>query len=109
MARLTKAYFSRFHKPKPVRVEMTLDEVREFEVDFNGALESETVSQVEWETSEEAVVSISGAALSAGVGSCVGEALLEGAARIYCLATLSSGRALKQWFTIRVKDEADVR
>jgi hypothetical protein len=109
MPRLTKAYYSRFHKPKPVRVEMTLDEIRKFQVDFNGALESETVSSIQWETGEDATVSIASATLSAGIASCLGEADVVGTARLYCLATLSSGRKLKQWFHIRVRDEADVR
>ena len=110
MARLTKAYYSRFHKPKPVRASMTLDEVRKFQVNFNGALESETVSSVTWENENtDTTLSIGSATLSAGIASCLGEARVEGTARLYCLATLDTGRKLKQWFHVRIKDEADVR
>ena len=108
MARLTKAYYSRFHKNPPPRVVMTLDEVRKFQVDFNAGLESETVSSVAWTHRTEAV-EIADATLSAGLASCEGTAEREGKERISCIATLSSGRKLKQWFSIKVIDEADVR
>lgn len=108
MARLTKAYYSRFHKPKPTRCVMTLDEVRLFTVDFNGALESDTATGVEW-THSTGAVEIADATLSAGIATCEGTATFEGTDRIYCIATLSSGRKLKQWFHIKVIDEADVR
>ena len=109
MSRLTKCYYSGFHKNKPTRCVMTLDEVRTFSVDFNGALESETVSSVEWDHHESVEVEIADAALSAGIATVEGTAEAEGTARISCIATLSSGRKLKQWFHVKVVDEADVR
>lgn len=110
MARLTKAYFSSFHTPKPIRARMTKDELRKFQVDFNGALDSETVSSATWTNpSSNATLTISGPTLSAGIATCSGEALTKGTARIHCVATLSTGRKLKQWFHVRVSDEADVR
>lgn len=110
MARLTKVYYSAHHTPKPHRSVMTLDEIRKFQVDFNGALDSETVSSVTWENENtDTTVSIGSPTLSAGIASCLANARIEGTARLYCLALLSSGRYLKQWFHIRVKDEAGVR
>ena len=110
MARLTKVYFSRFHRQKPHRSEMTLDEIRKFQVDFNGALESETVTSIDWQTDEDLTVSISAATLSAGIASVLARARIEGqTARLYCLATLDTGRKLKQWFNVKVIGEADVR
>lgn len=109
MPRLTRAYYSRFHKPKPTRAEMTLGEIRKFRVDFNGGLESETVNTTTWETNDTAVLTISAPTIDSGVAVCVVEAALEGTAQVSCIATLNSGRRLKQWFHVRVKDEADVR
>lgn len=110
MARLTKAYYSRFHVPKTVRAKMTLDEVRKFQVDFNSGLESETVTSATWQNENtDQTLSIASATLSAGIASCLGEARIEGTAKLYCSATLDTGRKLKQWFHVRIKDEADVR
>ena len=110
MARLTKVYYSRFHRQKPNRLDMEEDEVRTFQVDFNGGLESgESVSTATMETEDDTVLAISGETLSSGLASVTGTASTVGAARLSFLATLSSGRKLKQWFRIRVIDEADVR
>lgn len=109
MPRLTKSYYSKFHKPKPARVVMTLDEIRHFAVDFNGGLESESVNSTDWTTDETVTLTISAPTISGGVATCVVEAASEGTGRLYCIATISSGRKLKQWFHISVRDEADVR
>lgn len=110
MARLTKVYYGSFHRSKPHRSKITEDEVRTYKVDFNGALESsESVSSVSWTTDDDAVIAISGAALSSGVASVTVTASEEGTARLYCIATLNTSRKLKQWFQIEVVDEADVR
>lgn len=109
MPRLSRVYYSKFHKPKPARVEMSLDEIRKFRVDFNGGLESESVNTAAWETNDDAVLTISAPTIDSGVAVCVVEAALEGTAQLSCIATLDSGRKLKQWFQVEVRDEADVR
>lgn len=89
---------------------MTMDEVCKFQVDFNGALESETVSSVVWENENtDVTMSIASPTLSAGIAACLGEARVTGTARLYCLATLNTGRKLKQWFTVQITDEESVR
>lgn len=109
MARLTKAYFSAFHKPQPHRSEMVKDEVRTYQANFNGALSSESVSSVSWDTDDTSLIAITGATVSAGIASVTVTASNNGTARLSCTATLDTARKLKRWFHIRITDKDDVR
>lgn len=98
----TKAYASAYQSDRVCPASMVQGEVRKLEVDFNGALNGETITAVELDAYALALITLSGLTQANGIVSVVATAVLYGCQPLRFVATTSGGRKLAQWFEVEV-------
>jgi hypothetical protein len=108
MARRTKVYASAYSEAEPFFTTLEVDEKITYSVDWNAVLNSfssaATISSSTWTQDSDAIVTLSGAASSSGVTSCLFTAVLIGRTVITNQVTLSNGEVREQKFAAQVID-----
>ena len=103
MSRATKAYASAYQTERVQSAQMTVGEVREFEVDFNGALDGETITAAAWDMDPGSLLALADLSQAAGVVSVDVTAAYYGCTGMRVTATTSTGRKLIQRFRVDVQ------
>jgi len=106
MSRATKAYASAYQTERVQSASMTVGELREFEVDFNGALNGETITAAVWDTSNPTAMALADLTQAAGIVSVDATANYSGRAEMRVTITTSAGRWLIQRFMVDVRGVA---